>query len=312
LPSAASRAECGDGFGVGCQSVIQRVLDEPHHAAFYCEWKHLVLQVPVVARHGIRILALERDRVQIAEEPAPGPMAVLQPHRDGVALPVHRAGEQVEELNVTDAAEIIGLFLLHGYHMAGGARGGCSRRSMQCAMRVFAVIACAGNLDVETLKQELSYTTADPMWEAVKMVAEAVGCQHPFLMISMLQSLRVCQAVADVLHELAPGLRPVAADSLHKEAAEKIEHFWTVSFFSRLSQVAKLSNAARTRAAASGATPESLPEFPTQTFGDIRKPVFLAQDLQYYNAYADCIGRANTTAVCVCVCVSMSKREERV
>jgi hypothetical protein len=103
----------------------------PHHVAFYCEWKHLVQQVPVVARHGIHILSLEKVRVQIAEEPAPGPMAVLQPHKDGVALPVHRAEEQVKELNVTDAAEIIGLFLLHGYHMAGGARGGCSRRSRQ-------------------------------------------------------------------------------------------------------------------------------------------------------------------------------------
>ena len=120
--------------------IVQREVDEPQHAAFYNQWKQLVQQVPVVARHGIRILSLERDRVQIAEEPAPGPMAVLQPHRDGVALPVHRAEEQVAELNVTDAAEIIGLFLLHGYHMAGGARGGCSRRSMQCAMRVFAVM----------------------------------------------------------------------------------------------------------------------------------------------------------------------------
>jgi hypothetical protein len=117
--------------------------------------------------------------------------------------------------------------------------------------------------------------------------------------------LRVCQAVAGVLRELAPELRPVAADSLHKEAAEKIELFLTVSFFSRLSQVAQRSIAARTEAAASEAAPVSLPEFPTQTFGKFSKPNFLAQDLQYYNAYADCIARSREyyCRVCVCVCL---------
>ena len=156
--------------------------------------------------------------------------------------------------------------------------------------------ACVGNVDVETLKQELSYTSANSNWDAVGMVAEAVGCWHPFLMMSMLQSLPVCQAVADVLHELAPAKpRPVEASALHKAAAAKIEHFLSVSFFKRLSQVAERSNAAFKATAAS------------ETFGNFSKPNFLAQDLQNYNAYAD-LHCSVARILPPCACVYESER----